>query len=118
MSERYDHSHMPATFKPITSVRREKWSVEQHDTSPKIDLSGHGTTSVDEGWRYVLQGTATGRPFGGTWVGTIKPNTGVWPEPGTCVGADAIPQRIADTQGWMELIVGADGSTHFTAVSF
>lgn len=129
---------------------------------PKIDLSGHGSTSVDEGWRYVLKGTAQGRPFGGAWVGTIKPNSGVWPEPGTCVGGDAtffvdgprrkeitaiaigdvcapyadgvtavqysfvgqfdaydaIPHRIADTQGWMELIVGTDGSTNLTAVSF
>jgi len=31
---------------------------------------------------------------------------------------DATPRRIADTQGWMELIVGTDGSTNLTAVSF
>ena len=29
----------------------------------------------------------------------------------------AIPRRIADTQGWLELIVGTDGSTNMTAVS-
>ena len=29
----------------------------------KIDLGGHGTTSVDEGWRYVLSGPASGKPF-------------------------------------------------------
>lgn len=129
---------------------------------PTIDLSGHGSTSVDEGWRSVLQGIAQGRPFGGEWVGTIKPDSGAWPEPGTCVGGDAtffvdgprrkeitaiaigdvcapyadgvtavkysfvgqfdaydaIPHRIADTQGWLELIVGTDGSTNLTAVSF
>lgn len=129
---------------------------------PTIDLSGHGTISVDEGWRYVLKGTAQGQPFRGDWVGTIKPSIGVWPDPGTCVDGDAtlvvdgprrkeitavaigevcapyadgitavkysfvgqfdayeaIPRRIADTQGWMEMIVATDGSTHLTAVSF
>ena len=128
----------------------------------KIDLGGHGTTSVDEGWRYVLSGPASGKPFRGTWTGTIKPDGGLWPAPGTCTTGDAtlyvdgpgrnyidaialgeicapyadgvtavkysftgqfdayqaIPRRIADTQGWLELIVGTDGSTNMTAVSF
>ncbi len=46
-------------------------------------------TITDEGWRYTLHGTATGRPFPGELFGVMRPQTGTWPAPGSCTSGDA-----------------------------
>lgn len=55
---------------------------------PRVTVRGNGTIT-DEGWRYTLHGTATGRPFDGELFGTMRAQTGSWPEPGTCKSGNA-----------------------------
>lgn len=141
-----------ATFAagPVDAARR-----------PTIDLHGRGA-AVDEGWRQVVSGQATGRPFRAAFTGSVQPDGGVWPEQGECAtgsasmyvdgphrkeiwiialgdicspyddGVSAVdysfvgqfdayearPRRLADTQGFVEVVVADDASVNLTLVSF